>query len=197
MADRSATRVAKKKAATRAQRSRYSRRRRVPWVAVVVAAAAIVAGVLVARSLGVGEPAVGTYVATSGVGQHVPDGQPIAYPQSPPVGGAHWGTPAPWGISSQPIADERVVHNLEHGGVVVSQNGMSDADLGRLRALLASYPKDRYSEVKVVVRPYDRIPAGAIVLTAWSWTETLGAYDEGMIREFLDAHLNRCCESVP
>jgi uncharacterized protein DUF3105 len=169
----------------------------VPWVAVIGGAAAIVAVVLIARSLGVGEKAVGTYIATAGVGQHIPEGQPIAYAQTPPVGGPHWPTPAVWGVSSQAIPDERAVHNLEHGGVVISQNGMSDDDLARLRSFLATYPRDQFNEVKVVVRPYDRIPKGTTVLTAWGWTETLTSYDEGKVKEFMDAHLNKCCESVP
>ena len=198
MADRARVQTDKKKrAATRAQRSRYSRTRRIPWVAIGAAIAAVIAVFLIGRSLGVGEKAVGTYIPAAGVGQHIPDGQPITYPQVPPVGGPHWGTPALWGVSSQAIPDERVVHNLEHGGVVISQNGMSAEDLARLQTFLSSYPKDQYNEVKVVVRPYDRIPRGTTVLTAWSWTETLNGYDEGKVREFLDAHLNKCCESVP
>lgn len=189
--------MASKKSGSRKQPSRYSQRRRVPWVAVLGAAAILIAVVLLARSFGVGEAAVGTNIAAAGVGVHIPEGQPITYAQTPPVGGSHWPSPALWGISTQPIPDERAVHNLEHGGVVISQNGMSDADLARLRSFLAAYPKDQFGEVKVVVRPYDKIAKGAIVLTAWSWTDPLTGYDAARIKAFLDAHLNKCCENVP
>ncbi len=185
------------KGGSRKQPSRYSQRRRVPWVAVLAGGAILIAAVLLARSFGVGEVAVGTNIATAGVGQHPPEGQPITYAQNPPVGGPHWPTPALWGISTQAIPDERAVHNLEHGGVVISQNGMSDADQVQLRSFLAGYPKDQYGEVKVVVRPYDKIPKGTIVLTAWSWTDALTAYDASRIKAFLDAHLNKCCENGP
>ena len=140
---------------------------------------------------------VGTSIPVSGVGQHVHDGDPISYAQLPPVGGPHWPTPAPWGVSLQTIPDERIVHNLEHGGVVISINGIADAALQRLRSLLDEYPRDRYGEVKVVVRPYDKIPVGTIVLTAWGWTRTLPSVDEAKIKTFLGAHLDRCCENVP
>jgi hypothetical protein len=48
-----------------------------------------------------------------------------------------------------------------------------------------------------VIRPYDRIPAGSIVLTAWEWIDELPAYDDARVRAFLSAHLNKCCEDVP
>jgi len=174
----------------------YSRRgRQVPWIAIGLIVAAAVAGVLVFRSLDIGAP--GERIATSGVGQHLPDGQPISYDTVPPVGGPHWPAPAGWGVSATTIPDARAVHNLEHGGIVASYNGIPDADLARLKALAAALPRDRFNEIKVVVHPYDRIPAGTLVLTAWGWRLPLAAYDEAKIRAFYDAHLDRCCESVP
>ena len=97
----------------------------------------------------------------------------------------------------QVVPDERAVHNLEHGGVVASYNNIPADALAALQALLTAYPKDKYGEVKLLIRPYDRIAPGAIVLTAWNWIDELTAYDDARVRHFLDAHLNQCCESVP
>ncbi len=168
-----------------------------PWVAVGGAAIVLVLGVVIARNLGLGETA-GRYVAGGGVGDHRPVGQTIAYPSYPPTSGAHSEVPTSWGFHTEPVVDELAVHNLEHGGVVISYNNISPDDQSKLRSLLTSYPRDRYGEVKLVIRPYDKIAVGTIVLTAWNWIDELpGGYDDARIRAFMDAHLNKCCESVP
>jgi Protein of unknown function (DUF3105) len=188
--------LAKARGQRPARRSNYAWHRRVPWVAIGAIAVVLVAGVLIARQLGVGEGA-GRYVAGGGVGQHAPVGQSIAYPSYPPTSGQHSESPASWGFHTAPVIDELAVHNLEHGGVVVSQNNIAAADLSKLVALLTSYPKDQYGEVKLLIRPYDKIAPGTIVLTAWNWIDELTAYDEARVRAFMDAHLNKCCEAVP
>lgn len=179
-----------------ARRSNYGWYRRIPWVAVVAGIILLVAAGLIARNLGVGETA-GRFIAGGGVGQHVPVGQPIAYPSYPPTSGQHSASPATWGFHTEPVTDELALHNLEHGGVVASYNNISADDLARLRGLLATYPKDRYGEVKLLIRPYDKIAPGRVVLTAWNWIDDLGGFDEARVRAFMDAHVNKCCESVP
>jgi hypothetical protein len=167
----------------------------VPWVAVGAVAVVLVAAVLIARQLGVFDNA-GRYVAGGGIGQHLPVGQAIPYPSYPPTSGQHSESPASWGFHTEPVVDEVAVHNLEHGGVVVSHNNIPAEDLAKIRALLASYPRDQYGEVKLLIRPYDRIAPGTIVLTAWNWIDELRAYDEARVKAFMDAHLNKCCEPV-
>lgn len=47
---------------------------------------------------------------------------PVRYPDPPPTSGPHnpcWGR---WGVHDEPLAAERWVHNLEHGGVVFLYN---------------------------------------------------------------------------
>lgn len=54
---------------------------------------------------------------------HVPDGTIITnYNSNPPTSGDHYASPADWGVHSEPVADEYVVHNLEHGGVWLTYN---------------------------------------------------------------------------
>lgn len=173
----------------------YGRRRGVPWPLVIAAAIVVVLAFFVVRSLEIGAP--GERIAAAGVGQHVPEGQPVTYNSVLPVGGPHWPSPAAWGNSTVPVPDERAVHDLEHGGVVVSYNNIPSTDLAKLQGLLLSYPRDNFGEVKLLIRPYDRIPQGTFVLTAWGWKESFTAYDDAGVRAFLDAHLGRCCESVP
>ena len=185
----------KKRSRGRAQ-SNYPWHRRVPWVAVGAGAIALVLVVLVARSFGVGE-GPGRYTGPgAGVGNHPADGTPVSYPSYPPTSGPHWPAPATWGYHSEPVPDERAVHNLEHGGVVASYNNIPAEDLAALQRLPTTYPRDKFNEVKLLIRPYDRIPPGTIVLTAWNWVEELPRYDEARVRAFMDGHLNKCCEDV-
>jgi hypothetical protein len=188
----------KRRAASRATaQSNYPWHRRVPWIVIGAVAIVLVIGVLVARSFGVGEGA-GRYAGPgSGIGNHITEGQAIPYASSPPTYGPHWPAPATWGFHSEVVPDERAVHNLEHGGVVASYNNIPPESLAALQALLTKYPKDRYGEVKLLIRPYDKIALGTLVLTAWEWVDELSAYDEARVRRFLDAHLNKCCEPVP
>ena len=188
----------KKRTAARAKaESNYPWHRQVPWLAIAAGGALLVIGVLVARSFGVGEGA-GHYTGPgSGIGNHITEGQPIAYPSYPPTYGPHWPAPTTWGYHSEAIPDERAVHNLEHGGVVASYNNVPSDALAALQALLTTYPKDKYGEVKLVIRPYDKITPGTIVLTAWEWIDELPAYDDARVRQFLSAHLGKCCEDVP
>ncbi len=167
-----------------------------PWVAVGGGVIVLIAAVFIAKQLGVGESA-GRYIAGSGVGDHVPVGQTIAYPSYPPTSGQHAASPATWGFHTEPVVDELAVHNLEHGGVVVSYNNISADDLAKIRGLLSSYQRDQYGEVKLLIRPYEKIAPGTIVLTAWNWIDELPVYDEARVKAFMDAHLNKCCEQVP
>ena len=176
-------------------KGRYAGRRRLPWPILIGAGVVILAAFLVVRSLEIGAP--GERIAVSGVGQHVTEGQTVHYDANPPVGGPHWPSPAGWGASSTTIPDERAVHNLEHGGIVIDYNGISAEDLAKLKSLIGSYPRDRYNEVKLVIQPYANIAPGTIALTAWGWRQILTSYDDRTVRAFLDAHMNRCCESVP
>ena len=81
--------------------------------------------------------------------------------------------------------------------MVASYNNIPPADLAALTRLTTTYPRDRYGEVKLLVRPYDRIKPGTIALTAWSWIDELTTYDEARVRKFMDAHINQGPENVP
>ena len=187
----------KKRAAARARaQSNYAWHRNVPWLAIASIAGLVVIGVLVARSFGVGESA-GRYTGPgSGVGDHITEGQTIPYPSYPPTYGPHWPAPTTWGFHSEVVPDERAVHNLEHGGVVASYNNIPPDALASLQALITTYPKDKYGEVKLLIRPYDKIPPGTLALTAWNWIDELTTYDGARVRRFMDAHLNQCCEDT-
>ncbi len=194
----------------------HAKGRSVPWFNVLVVVVVLVGAYFGLRALGVFDSSIAqsgpqidprtVNVGSEPVGQksqdqgrdHIPDSQRFtSYNSTPPTSGPHWGAPLPWSNYDSPQPDERVVHNLEHGGIVISYNQIPEEDLAKLKALRSRYPRDRYGSVKIVTRPYDKISPGTIALAAWTWLDTLQAYDEQRILRFLVAHMNECCEPVP
>lgn len=54
---------------------------------------------------------------------HVADGTKITgYNSNPPTSGDHYAVPEDWGVYTEELKDEQVLHNLEHGGVWISYN---------------------------------------------------------------------------
>src|SRR3989338_3358928 len=80
---------------------------------------------------------------------HIPDGQEVAeYNSNPPTSRPHYGQPADWGIYEQPLPDERLLHNLEHGGIWISSRDTDDTALiSELRDIADYYT------LKVIMTP--------------------------------------------
>ena len=85
----------------------------------------------------------------------------MRYNSFPPSSGPHYQQPAPWGIYEDPIKQTILVHNLEHGGIVVQYGDVSEDTLKDIQAF---YQDDPYG---LVVSPYKRL-GKKIALTAWN-----------------------------
>ena len=95
---------------------------------------------------------------------HVPEGQNIEYSSTPPTSGRHWSSWAECGFYTQSLPDERLVHNLEHGNVVISYNLTNRSEVTKLRDSLETIV---LFEDWGVARPYYKMEAGRVVLAAW------------------------------
>ncbi len=117
----------------------------------------------------------------------------------PPAGGQHWGSsgcgsdpaaapafcgPAPWGIYRAAWHPETLVHNMEHGGVIVWYN---TTDTGVRDQLEAEVTKRLKAGNLVVMSPYTALPAETIALTGWSWREIMpvSKFDINQIDTFI------------
>ena len=129
---------------------------------------------------------VGESVQLEGA-NHVDFGQDVIYLTTPPTSGNHWGAPAACGVYDREVADEQVVHNMEHGHVVISHNLLDQPnELDRLEALAADLPD---LGVWGIVRPYDEIEPGTVPMTAWGVTDTVQGVDEEGIRTFYESYM--------
>jgi hypothetical protein len=140
----------------------------------------------------------------SGVATHTNTvDEKVKYDTNPPTTGRHFQTPGEDGAYGEAPPDEILVHNLEHGRVIVwFKPGMSEAQRADLKAL---FDEDPYQMVLVPRRnmPY------AVAASAWNrdpvpgGTGRLLLCDEmspdifDAIRTFRDEHRSRGPEPVP
>ena len=116
---------------------------------------------------------------------HVEEGETISYTTSPPASGNHWPVPAPCGFYTEPIPDERAVHNMEHGNIVVSYNLPAEEDVSALRDAVNDIGLNR---VWGVSRPYSGIEPGQIVLNTWGVMDSFSGVDKDRIGTFFEAY---------
>ena len=120
-----------------------------------------------------------------GLNTHVDNDQTVEYSTSPATSGDHWATPISCGFYEDGLSDERIVHNLEHGNIVVSYNLASEEEVDRLRDALESIGKNA---IWGVTRSYDKMPSGTVALAAWGVLDTMQEVDEDRIKTFFDTY---------
>ena len=82
----------------------------------------------------------------------------------PPTSGAHSGVWAHWGFYDQAVPYNHVVHNMEHGGVIVHYgSGVSAANIEALKTFWRDEPA--YLVVTPDVSP--SFPKDGVVVTSW------------------------------
>jgi len=168
----------------RVERQVAQKRRQILLIAGGVLAVIAVLGAVVVPRLTRG-PLPGEAVAGLG-NQHIQNlGDPHApYNSSPPTSGPHIELHAEQTVSTEPLAPETQVHELEHGGVFINYNcQVYDGDCSALVDDLANIATS-YNEV--FVAPYEDM-ATPIALTAWERIDRLSAVDRGRITAFIDA----------
>lgn len=116
---------------------------------------------------------------------HIAEGSEAVYNSSPPTSGEHWPTPANCGFYDGGLPDERVVHNMEHGNIVISYNLPLESDIGALRGALDNIGLSR---IWGVTRAYEGIPTGQISLSAWGVIDTFLGVDEARIARFFETY---------
>ena len=108
---------------------------------------------------------------------------PGGYSTVPPTSGRHWGAWSDCGFYNHPLPDELLVHNLEHGNIIVSYNLASDAEVAKLRAAVDAIPLAREF---AIVRRYLAIPEGMVALTTWGVLDRMEGVDPDRIAKFFE-----------
>ncbi len=161
--------------------------------------------VLVAIMGGAPNPYAGITEPNDG-GGHVDDGLTCRsasapcgadpYSSVPATSGPHWGTPANWGVYSTPQSESQMLHNLEHGGIVIwyDADGLTDAQIDELATYVESQVATGIGgRFKFILSPWgsDADLGGVIAITAWRHLLVLDAFDMDAVRGFADANYLR------
>ena len=107
------------------------------------------------------------------------------YNSDPPTSGPHASSAAACGIYREAVPDVNLVHDLEHGVVVIYYNPETAAEV---RGDLENFARDAGSHVIVVPREG---MANPITLTAWTHLLRLPAYDRPAIAAFYGEYAQR------
>jgi len=121
---------------------------------------------------------------------HVPKDTRVTYKTDPPTSGFHFDKWLPPSVYEEDTAEpELLVHNLEHGNVVIY---FDKARLGKaeIEALVA-LPKKHAGQWDGVLLVSKKGLSSPVTLTAWRVILRLKAYDAEKISAFLDAFLGR------
>ena len=130
----------------------------------------------------------------------VPEGHLTVDPDDPsaaipPTSGRHWDRWASCGFYTEPVPDERIVHNMEHGNIIVSYNLTDPAEID---ALKAAYQVIDLTAAWGVARPYDGIAEGAVALTTWGVVDgPMVGVDAERMERFFDAYAGKLGPEFP
>ena len=169
-----------------------------------VGASAIIA-ILVIGGFAIGDAGIGSggggpsrtgsseqYVEGVGVSQdemptrtHIPESETAIHATVPATSGDHWAGWSSCGFFEHTLADELIVHNLEHGNIVISYNLSAQEDIEQLKATLEEIG---LFSVWGVARAYDEIPDGTVVAAAWAVLDTMEGVDEQRLRTFFETY---------
>jgi hypothetical protein len=120
---------------------------------------------------------------------HVADGTEVEYESEPPTSGPHYASWAPPQIYRDVVADELLVHNLEHGHIVIFYDPslLTDQSAAKISELVNEYD-GQWDAVLAVPRPD---MGNELTLTAWTYKAELDAFDEEVIDAFVDTYRGR------
>ena len=105
------------------------------------------------------------------------------YNTVPPTSGMHWSAWSDCGFYNYPLPDELLVHNLEHGNIIVSYNLTDEAQISALRDVIDGIP---FAAEYAVVRRYHGIPEGMVAMTTWGVLDRMLGVDSERIARFFD-----------
>jgi hypothetical protein len=137
-----------------------------------------------------------TNEAPSAEGRHFAQGEfpgynTVQYGTDPPTSGRHIGELVQAGVYDQPLPNEVMVHQMEHGYPILWYNcsaepALDESACNSLRSDLTAIVTAALSdEIRAVMTP-DTTMTHRIALTSWQYMDTMPEVDEERIRTFIE-----------
>jgi hypothetical protein len=188
-----------KGAAARRLEAKRRRQRALTWTAIVVVVAVALLGVIVWQGRG-GDERVSPEVLAAARQQAGSDGvrelpeagrdhiaanqQPDNWNSVPPTSGDHLAAPLSGGVYDGQQDERAIVHNLEHGYVVIQYKGIPEDQVAQLREFVQGRSGD-----KLVLAPYSGLEKNGVALTAWRNLETMDRVNLDVVRAFVNDYM--------
>ena len=114
------------------------------------------------------------------------------YNSNPPTSGPHIGDDvAGPSIKDKPVADELVVHSMEHGAVVVwFRESLEQGEIDKIKQAFYN------SSGKKIMLPRKDLDV-PVALTSWGYLLKLETIDAEKIKEFIETNNDRAPEKAP
>jgi hypothetical protein len=187
-----------KGAAARRLEAKRRRQRALTWTAVVVAAVAVIVGVIIwqgrdsdrvsPQALAAARQQAGstgvTEYAEAGRTHIDPNQQPSNWNSTPPTSGDHLAGTIPAGVYDSEQDERAIVHNLEHGYVVIQYRGIPEDQVSQLRQFV-----NERSGSKLILAPYSGLERDGVALTAWRNLETMQRVNLDVVKAFVDDYM--------
>jgi len=120
-----------------------------------------------------------------------PPPKPFKYNSFPPSSGRHYATPAVYDFYTDPVSKYAVVHNLEHGAVLVQWgNKVPRAEVARIRDWWQNDARG------VVAAPLPAL-GNKIAVVAWTHVAKCTRFDDDAFTTFRDAYQFKGPERIP
>ena len=152
--------------------------------AVIIAVLILGSGVFVGLKRHPPQPRLGVAQANEGRDHFQDNGYNPPYKAKIPTSGPHT-SEGRWGVSPQQIPDRNVIHNMEHGGVVISYRpDLDSSTVTKLQSLLGPpYTESNFTPSKVILMPR-REQQKLIVLASWDRVLGLDYFDKQKIIDY-------------
>jgi hypothetical protein len=115
---------------------------------------------------------------------------PLCYQSNPPTSGPHAISPSPFTILNNPAPKENMIHNMEHGGIVVWYNTSDQRVIDQLKGYVQDELDQRHF---VVMTAYSEMEPDTIALTAWTRLDKFPTSEltRDRVENFIEEHDRR------
>jgi hypothetical protein len=110
--------------------------------------------------------------------------QPDNWNSNPPTSGDHLAAPLAPGVYDNDQDMRALVHNLEHGYVVILYKNLPQDQLDQLREFAEARDGS-----KLVLAPYSGLEQDGVALAAWRNHETLQRYNQDVVQAFVNDYM--------
>jgi hypothetical protein len=110
--------------------------------------------------------------------------QPDNWNSNPPTSGDHLAAPLPPGVYDNDQDMRALVHNLEHGYVVMLYKNLPQDQLDQLREFAEARDGS-----KLVLAPWSGLEQDGVTLVAWQNLETMQRYNPDVVQAFVNDYM--------